>query len=82
MATVTINYTVPDDKAKEFIDGLLDSAGTNAEYILFNMRLDPEVKHLNIPVEYRWTYDGSDELAGIGAGYMGICGDGMLCECD
>lgn len=82
MATLTISYIVPDEKVKGFLDGILDTAGTNAEYLMYSMEIDPEIKHLNIPVEYLWVYDGSNQIDGMGTGDMSICGDSMGCECD
>ena len=81
MATVQINYEVPDEKAKEFVDTMLDVASTNAEFIFWQLEIDNK-KHVSIPVDFKWIYDGHNEVAGIGNGTMDICGDGMGCECD
>lgn len=81
MATVAIRYAVPDEKAKEFVDAVLDPAATNADYIFYTLNIDNK-KHVSVPVEFSWTYDGDDRVAGIGEGAMEICGDGMGCECE
>lgn len=81
MATVTIAYYVPDEKAKGFVDAMLDTASTNAEYILYEMEITNK-KHISVPVEYSWTYDDSNQIDGTGSGNMEICGDGVFCECD
>jgi hypothetical protein len=81
MATVDIRYHIPDEKAKDFVDTVLDTAATNADYIFWQLEIDNK-KHVSIPVEFSWTYDGFNEVSGIGNGSMDICGDGMGCECD
>lgn len=81
MATVAIRYLVPDEKAKEFVDAVLDTAATNAEYIFYTLGITNK-KHVSVPVEFSWTYENHTEVSGIGDGSMDICEDGFGCECE